>query len=163
MQINSLQDLLVHELQDALSAEKQLLEALPEMAMVASNPQLKECFELHQQQTEIHVERLHNLASELGIQEGEMVCKAMQGILEEGKEILSMEGDREAIDAALIASAQKVEHYEIASYGSAIAHAQQLGMDEAVTTLEETLQEEKETDQKLTKFAVEKANVEATK
>jgi len=161
MKIKNLRDLFIHELRDLLSAEKQLLKALPKMAKAATNEELKESFETHLRQTEEHVERLEQVFEGLDISSRSEKCAAMEGLIEEAQKLLKEEMPPEIRDAALIAAAQRVEHYEIAAYGSARTFAEVLDADEAMDLLEQTLEEEKETDVKLTELAEEVVNVEA--
>ena len=161
MKIKTLRDLFIHELRDLFSAEKQILKALPKMAKAANNEELKESFEHHQRQTEEHVERLEQIFDGLDISSRSEKCAAMEGLLEEVQMLLKEEMPPEILDAALIAAAQRVEHYEIAAYGSARTFAEVLDADEALDLLEQTLEEEKETDVKLTELAEEVVNVEA--
>ena len=161
MKLESLQDLLVHELKDLYSAENQLVKALPKMAKGAESEDLKAAFEEHLEVTKTQVERLETIFEELGVSPKGKKCKAMEGLIEEGAELLSEDGEPSVKDAALIAAAQKVEHYEIAGYGCARTYAQLLGMDKAAELLQETLDEEGETDKKLTELAESVVNVEA--
>ena len=160
MEIDSLRKLYIEELKDLYSAEKQILQALPRMAKKASNPQLKAGFEEHLRQTEQQVQRLEQIFETLGKSPRGKKCKGMEGLLEEGKEVLQEDMDDETRDAALIAAAQRVEHYEIAGYGTVRTYAQLLGEDEAVKLLQQTLDEEGMTDKKLSALA-EAINVEA--
>ena len=160
MEIDSLRKLYVEELKDLYSAEKQILQALPRMAKKAKNPQLKAGFEEHVRQTEEHVRRLDQIFEGLGKSPRGKKCKGMEGLLEEGKEVMQEDMDDETRDAALIAAAQRVEHYEIAGYGTVRTYAQLLGEKEAVKLLQQTLDEEGMTDKKLTALA-EAINVEA--
>ena len=160
MEIDSLRKLYVEELKDLYSAEKQILQALPKMAKKASNPQLKAGFEEHLRQTEEQVKRLDRIFEALGKSPRGKKCKGMEGLLEEGKEVMQEDMDEETRDAALIAAAQRVEHYEIAGYGTVRTYAQLLGEDAAVRLLQQTLDEEGATDKKLTALA-EAINVEA--
>ena len=160
MEIDSLRKLYVEELKDLYSAEKQILQALPRMAKKASNPQLKAGFEEHTRQTEEQVKRLDSIFEGLGKSSRGKKCKGMEGLLEEGKEIMQEDMDEETRDAALIAAAQRVEHYEIAGYGTVRTYAQLLGEKDAVKLLQQTLDEEGATDKKLTALA-EAINVEA--
>ena len=160
MEIDSLRKLYVEELKDLYSAEKQILQALPRMAKKASNPQLKAGFEEHLRQTEEQVKRLDRIFEALGKSGRGKKCKGMEGLLEEGKEVMQEDMDDETRDAALIAAAQRVEHYEIAGYGTVRTYAQLLGEDAAVKLLQLTLDEEGATDKKLTALA-ESINVEA--
>ena len=150
---NSLDDLFVFELKDLYDAEKRITEALPKMAKKAHNPRLKEGFQHHLDQTEKHVERLESIFQHRGIEAERETCDAMVGLLKEGSTILDAEGESDVLDAALIAAAQRVEHYEIAGYGTARAFAQQLGDHYSAELLEQTLDEEKQTDQHLTEIA----------
>jgi ferritin-like metal-binding protein YciE len=150
---NSLADLFKHELKDLYDAEHQITKALPKMAEKAHNPELKRAFQSHLQQTEKHIERLNSVFEHLGQEAERHTCAAMAGLIKEGSHILDAEGCEDAIDAALIAAAQKVEHYEIASYGTCRALAQQLNDNYAAELLQQTLNEEKFTDGKLTKIA----------
>jgi ferritin-like metal-binding protein YciE len=153
MKQQELKDILVEQLQDLYSAEKQLLKALPKMAKAANSDELSGGFEEHLKQTKGHVQRLETILAELETTRGP-VCKGMEGLVAEGKETIEddeLEG--EAKDVALIAAAQRVEHYEVAAYGCVRAYAEQLGMDDAVSLLEQTLEEEKETDQKLNEIS----------
>ena len=161
MALKSLHDLYVEELRDLYSAENQLLKALPRMAKAASNGQLKAAFTEHLEVTRKQVERLDQIFEELGVKAKGKKCKAMEGLIEEGKEVLAEDGDPAVIDAALIASAQKVEHYEIAGYGCARAFARLLGYADAEALLRQTLDEEGEADKRLTALAETVVNVEA--
>lgn len=160
MEIDSLRKLYIEELKDLYSAEKQILQALPRMAKKASNPQLKAGFEEHLRQTEQQVQRLEQIFETLGKSPRGKKCKGMEGLLEEGKEVMQEDMDEETRDAALIAAAQRVEHYEIAGYGTVRTYAQLLGERDAVKLLQTTLDEEGQTDKKLTQLA-ESINVEA--
>lgn len=151
--INSLQELLVDELKDLYSAEKQLVKALPKMAKAAANEELKQGFLDHLEETKGHVERLEQAFSQLGVPAKAKTCKAMEGLIEEGKEAIELEGPDAVRDACLIGAAQRVEHYEIAAYGTARALAEVLEQDEVVDLLQETLDEEGETDKRLTAVA----------
>jgi len=161
MEMQSLQDLFLDELRDVLHAENQILKALPRMKKAASSPDLQSAFQEHIVQTQGQIERLGRVFEAFGEKPKAKPCKAMQGIIEEGKEMMEEVGDDDVMDATLIGSAQKVEHYEIASYGTLRTYAQLLGNDEAARLLQETLDEEKETDQKLTALAENGINVEA--
>jgi len=161
MKLNTLADLLHHELKDLYSAENQLVEALPKMAEAATNPELKAGFEEHLEQTKGHVERLDEIAGTLGLKLGGHKGKAMEGLIEEGSELIEEDADDSVRDAGLIGAAQRVEHYEIAGYGTARALAMRLGHDEIAGILEETLAEEKEADAKLTELAESAVNAEA--
>jgi len=153
MSLDSLHDLFVEELRDIHSAERQLTKALPRMAKAAQSPQLRQAFERHLTETEGQIERLDRIFRELGTRGTGKRCIGMEGLIEEGKEMMQEEGDPAVIDAALIASAQKVEHYEIASYGCVRNYAEMLGYKEAARLLQQNLQEEEATDEKLSKLA----------
>jgi ferritin-like metal-binding protein YciE len=161
MKLNSLQDLLHHELKDLFSAENQLVKALPKMAKAATNEDLRAGFEEHLEQTKGHVERLEQIAEKLGIKLSGHKCKAMEGLIEEGSELIGEDGEDSVKDAALIGAAQRVEHYEIAAYGTAVALAIHLGHEDAADLLHQTLEEERETDEKLTALAESVVNAEA--
>jgi len=153
MSMDTLADLMEDELKDLYSAENQLLKALPKMAKKASSPELKTALTNHVKETEGHVKRLEQIGKSLDIKLKGKVCHAMEGLVEEGKEVIEEDGDPSVIDAALIGAAQRVEHYEIAAYGSTRAMAEQLGHTDVVNLLQETLDEEGATDKKLTSIA----------
>ena len=153
--LKSLEDLLVQEIKDLYNAENQLVKALPKMAKAASSEALREGFKQHLEQTKVHVERLEEIANALGASPKGKVCKAMKGLIEEGSETMDEDGDPALCDLALITAAQKVEHYEIAGYGSARTIAQSLGLDDVVDLLQATLDEEGQTDEKLAALAME--------
>jgi ferritin-like metal-binding protein YciE len=155
MQENDLQRLYMEQLKDIYSAESQLLKALPKMAKAARSQDLRQGFEKHLKQTKGHVERLEQIFSALDENPKGKKCMGMQGLIEEGEEVIKEESATEALDAGLIAAAQRVEHYEIAAYGSVRAFAELLGDDDSVNLLQQTLNEEKETDKKLTGLATE--------
>ena len=161
MQLKTLQDLFVHELKDIYSAEKQLLRALPKMAKAASSENLKAGFEEHLEQTRGQVERLEEIFSSLEVGTRGPKCEAMEGLIEEGASLMEEDAEPAVMDAGLIAAAQKVEHYEIASYGTLVTFARRLGHEEAANLLEQTLEEEKATDVKLTELAETEINAEA--
>jgi ferritin-like metal-binding protein YciE len=161
MKINNMEDLFLHELRDLYSAEKQLTKALPKMAKAAGSDNLREAFESHLEETQGHVERLERIFEELGKAGRGVTCKAMQGLIEEGSEALELDTDDAIRDAAIIAAAQKVEHYEMAGYGTVRTFAELLGHDAAARLLQETLDEEKAADEKLTDLAQSEVNVEA--
>ena len=160
MQNSSLKELYVEELRDIYDAENQLVKALPEMAKAATSEELRSGFEDHLEQTKEHVRRLEQVLNEMGEKAKGKKCKGMQGLVSEGKEIIEEDFEDDVRDAALISAAQRVEHYEIAAYGTVRTYAEILGEQNAVSLLEKTLEEEKETDQKLTELA-EGINVEA--
>lgn len=156
-----LQELLVDELKDLFSAENQLIKALPRMAKAATAPELRRAFEKHLTETERQAQRLEQIGRALGVKVAGKKCKGMEGLISEGKELLEEDLDESALDAGLIGAAQKVEHYEIAAYGTARAHAQVLGHDKIAQLLQQTLDEEGATDKKLTALAEQLINVEA--
>jgi ferritin-like metal-binding protein YciE len=158
---NDLHELFLDELVDVHNAEQQLTKALPKMAKAAESDELRDAFESHLAQTQEHVSRIEEVVEGLGEKLKRKTCKAMKGLVEEAQELMKEEKDSSALDAALIAAAQKVEHYEIASYGTLCAWADQMGHSDAVKTLKKTLKEENETDEKLTSIAESLANVEA--
>jgi ferritin-like metal-binding protein YciE len=161
MALDSLHDLYVNELKDLYNAENQLLKALPRMAKAATAPELKAAFTEHLEVTRKQVERLEQIFTELGVSPKGKKCKAMEGLVEEGKEVMEEDGDPSVIDAALIAAGQRVEHYEMAGYGCVRTFANLLGYEDAATLLQETLDEEGEADKKLTELAETVINVEA--
>jgi ferritin-like metal-binding protein YciE len=161
MNLNTLKDLYVDVLKDLYDAENQILKALPKMAKAASSTELQEGFQEHLQQSEGHVERLDQVFEFAGEPAKRKKCRAMEGLLEEGKELLESDSDPEVLDAGMIAAAQKVEHYEIAGYGCARAYAQLLGENEAVGLLQQTLDEERRADEKLTELAMSQINLAA--
>jgi ferritin-like metal-binding protein YciE len=161
MKLNTLKQLYIEELRDLHSAENQLLKALPKMAKGASSEELKLAFENHLDQTKVHVERLEEIFERLDETPKGKTCQAMKGLVEEGSEILEEDGEESVLDAGIIAAAQKVEHYEIASYGTVRTFAQLLGEDEAAEVLQETLDEEGDADKLLTQLAQEIVNPEA--
>jgi ferritin-like metal-binding protein YciE len=157
----SLDDLLVHELQDIYHAEGQILKALPTMIRAATHPDLRDAFEEHLQQTEGQVRRLEQAFKLLGVPAKGKKCEGMAGLLEEGRKVMESEAERSVMDAALIAAAQKVEHYEIASYGCVCTYAEMLGYDQVHELLGRNLDEEETTDQKLTALAENVINQDA--
>ena len=163
MHLNSMDDLFLHEIRDLHSAERQLIKALPKMARSAHSKDLKDAFEAHLEQTKIHVNRLDRVLEMLGKTSRGPVCKAMEGLLEEGTELMETEGDLEVKDAALIGAAQRVEHYEISGYGTARTFAELVGQHEAAELLQQTLDEERATDERLTDLAMAKVNERAAR
>jgi ferritin-like metal-binding protein YciE len=159
----SLTKLYVHELQDLYSAEEQILEALPKMIENSKHPELKKGFQQHYQQTEQQRQRLEQIFSDLGEKPDGKFCKGMEGLLKEGKEIMQELKDSDVLDAGLISAAQHVEHYEIAGYGCARTYAHLLGLAEHAALLQRTLDEEGETDKKLTELAETVVNIDALK
>jgi ferritin-like metal-binding protein YciE len=153
MRLNSLHDVFVEQIDDLYDAEMQLVEALPKLARAASDAGLRQALDDHLEETRAHVGRLGEIRGQLGIKASSTRCEGMEGLIAEGSEIMSMDGEPAAKDAALIGAAQRVEHYEIAAYGTAHALADQLGLDSAAELLNETLDEEGEADKTLTKLA----------
>jgi ferritin-like metal-binding protein YciE len=163
MSKEALKDLLIEELQDAYSSETQILEALPAMADAASSPQLKQAFQTHLKETDGQVKRLEQIFQILQADPAGNTCEATQGLIEEAEEIMDQGLSPEVLDVALIMAAQKVEHYEIASYGSLRTLAETCGMTDIAKLLDETLSEEKATDEKLTQLAEGEVNQRAFK
>lgn len=162
MELETLKDLYIHELKDLYSAEKQILKALPKMAKAATSEKLAAGFQKHLEETKVHAERLEKLLSDLGESTRGPKCKGMEGVLKEGDEILEEDADDDVRDAGLIAAAQRVEHYEMAGYGTARTYAELLGETAAAKVLQKTLDEEAATDKKLT-TAASAINVSAAK
>ncbi|HZU34397.1 MAG TPA: ferritin-like domain-containing protein [Gemmataceae bacterium] len=160
-EFNSFEDLFMDQLQDLYDAEQRLTKALPKMAQAAHNPQLKNAFEMHLRETENHVRRLERVFQMCGAQPKAKTCQAMKGLIDEGEEIISASGDPDVKDAGLIAAAQRVEHYEMAGYGTVRTFAQQLGHQDCARLLQETLDEEGAADKKLTQIAESTVNVHA--
>ena len=161
MQMNSLQDAFLHELKDIYNAEKQLTRALPKMAKAAEDEELRSLFQEHLEQTRGQILRLERVFEQVGKTARGEKCEGMAGIIEEGQSVIDQDAEPETMDAMLIGAAQKAEHYEIASYGTMCAWAEQLGMRDAASLLQQNLAEEKETDQKLTAFAEQRKNAQA--
>lgn len=157
----TLDDLFLDTLKDIYYAEKQILKALPKMAKAASSPELKQAFQTHRDETETHVERLGDVFEAIGKAPRGKTCDAILGIIEEGKSIMEEFEGSPALDAGLVAAAQAVEHYEMARYGTLKAWAQELGHKEAVKLLDQTLSEEKKTDELLSKLGTGTANKQA--
>jgi len=160
MKVSNLRELLVDELKDLYSAEQQLVKTLPKMAKAANSGELRTAFEEHLEQTKSHVERLDRAFESLDVATRGKKCLGMEGLISEGKELLETEMPEAVLDAGIIGAAQKVEHYEIAAYGTARRHAELLNLNDVVGLLEQTLDEEKQTDERLTDIA-ETINVEA--
>ncbi len=160
MKMEELQDLFNDELKDVYDAEHQIIKALPKMVKAATSPDLKAGFEAHLKQSEVHIERLEQVFEKLGKKPTKKTCKAMKGIIEEGEEVVKEKADPDVKDAALIAAAQRVEHYEMAAYGCLRTWAGLLGMKDVKKLLQTTLDEEGDTDKKLTGLS-EKINVDA--
>lgn len=159
--LNNLEDLLCLEVEDLYDAEQRLTEALPKMAEAASDPQLKAAFNSHLEETKQHVNRLEQIFQQLDKKPRRETCPAMKGLIEEGEEIISAKGDDAVRDAALIGAAQRVEHYEIAAYGTARTLAEKLNKQDAARLLQETLDEEGAADKKLTQIAESSVNTQA--
>lgn len=153
MKVETLEDLYIEELKDLYSAETQILKALPKMAQAAESKELKSAFQEHEHQTREQVRRLEQIFDNLDTDAKGKVCKGMQGLLAEGDEFISEKPGPDIIDAGLISVAQRVEHYEMAGYGSVRTYARQLGLEEQADLLQQTLDEEAQTDEKLTKLA----------
>ncbi len=161
MEMANLQDLFVDCLKDLHNAENQLVRALPKMAKAASNPDLKKAFETHLEETKGQIERLDMIFERLGESPKGKKCLAMEGLIGEGKELMEEDAEPEVMDAGLIGASQKIEHYEIAGYGTVRTYAKLLGNDEAAKLLQKTLDEEGATDKKLTALAESTINIEA--
>ncbi len=158
---NGLKKLYIDQLNDLYSGEQQILKALPKMAQKASHPELRDAFNEHEQQTRQHVQRLEQVFQQLGEKAGNETCKGMQGILSEGDDVMSKYTDSDVLDAALIAAAQRVEHYEMAGYGCVCTYADTLGMQDQAELLQQTLEDEEDTDQKLSDIAESVVNADA--
>lgn len=163
MSITSLRGLLVHELKDIYSAEKQLTEAIPKMAEAASSSNLKLALDSHLDVTRRQLERVGQLLNSMNENPGNVVCVAMQGLIKEGEKVLKEDADSAVKDAAIIGAAQRVEHYEMAAYGTARAFAEALGEDETASVLQEILDEESEANETLSDIAVDEVNPQAMK
>ena len=161
MSLDTLHDLFVYELRDLHDAERQLLDALPLLAQAAENPQLQKLFEQHLDETREQLQRLARLFEALGVPPEGKSCQGMQGLVSEARDTIQEEADPQVLDAALIVAAQKIEHYEIAGYGSVRTFAQRLGYTEAARILEQILREESATDDKLTRAAESRVNTQA--
>ncbi len=161
MGVKNLEELFVHELKDLHDAERQILKALPKMAEKSQHEELRSAFEEHRRQTEGHVRRLEEIFDDIGEKPGGVKCRGIRGIIEEGEEGMKEADEGEVRDAAMIAAAQRVEHYEMAAYGSARTFARRLGNSRAAELLQQTLNEEGETDHKLSRIAESRVNREA--
>lgn len=161
MKMDSLKDLYVEQLKDLYSAENQILEALPKMADKASHPELKKAFQEHEQVTRDQVRRLEQVFDDLGAKPSGHHCKGMEGLLKEGEELMRERADADVLDAGLITAAQRVEHYEIAGYGTVRTYARSLGLDNQADLLQQTLDEEGSTDHRLTRLAEQVVNPDA--
>ncbi len=159
--MKNLKDLFEHELKDLYSAEKQLIEALPKMAEAASSKELKKAFTDHLEETKEQFDRIHSICEELGINPGSTKCDAMEGLVSEGEDMIKEDADRDVKDAGLIACAQRVEHYEIAGYGTAVRFAKELGYKDIATKLQITLDQEYKADGNLDKLAMNRINKKA--
>ena len=158
---NSLDDLFLEQIEDLYDAEKRLIEALPKMAEAASTPELKNAFRNHLRETETHARRLEQIFTQINTKPKRETCEAMKGLISEGETMVEADGDPCVKDAALIAAAQRVEHYEISGYGTARTFAERLGHQQAASLLQQTLDEEKAADAKLNKIAESSVNVRA--
>jgi len=161
MKFDSLEALFMEELADLEDAEGQLIKALPKMAKAASSAKLRQAFEDHLEETQVHAERIERIVARLEKRPSSKTCQAMKGLVKEGEEVIKASGDPSVKDAALIAAAQRVEHYEIAAYGCARTFAEILGEEDAAELLQQTLNEEAGADKKLTRLAKSVINVEA--
>jgi ferritin-like metal-binding protein YciE len=159
--MSDLQKLFEHTLKDIYFAEKQIVKTLPKLAKKAQSGELKEAFETHREQTEGHIERLEQVFKMIGKSARSTECKAIEGILAEGDEVVEMFADTKALDAGMIAAAQAVEHYEMARYGALVTWAEEMQMDDAAKLLRQTLEEEKQTDELLSDLAENELNQQA--
>ena len=159
--VKTMEDLFLEEIRDLLDAEKQITKALPKMAKAARSPELSEAFNEHLEQTRGQIDRLERIFSDIGAKSGGVKCKGMEGLLKEGDDMIRLTDPGMVRDAGLISAAQRVEHYEMAGYGAARTFAQLLGREEAADLLDQTLQEEKETDERLTEIAESMVNARA--
>lgn len=160
-EFNDLRDLFLQQIEDLYDAETRLVEALPKMSEAASSADLREAFDMHLRETQGHKARLEDVFRKLGKEPTRETCKAMQGLLREGEEMINAKGDDKVRDAGLIAAAQRVEHYEIAGYGTVRAFAEKLGLQDVARTLQQTLDEEGNADKKLTALAESHINLES--
>jgi ferritin-like metal-binding protein YciE len=163
MKLDSLEKLYVEQLKDLYSAESQLVQALPKMAKAASSADLRKAFQMHLDQTKEHVNRLEQIFENMEYKPTGHKCKGMEGLIEEGEEMIENNAEEEVRDAGLIAAAQRVEHYEIAGYGTVRTYAEMLDRSDDVQLLQQTLDEEYKTDEKLTMLAESEINIEAKK
>ncbi|HET6761086.1 MAG TPA: ferritin-like domain-containing protein [Gemmatimonadaceae bacterium] len=161
MQLDTLKDLYVEELKDLYNAEKQIVKALPKMIKATKHAELKAAFKTHLQQTGEHARRIELICKELGVSPRGKKCVGMEGLIEEGSELIKEKPEDDVLDAGLISAAQRVEHYEIAGYGTVRTYARQLGYESQAQLLQQTLDEEGETDQLLTDLAESRINLEA--
>ena len=160
-ELNSFRDLFVNQIEDLYDAENRLTKALPKMADAATSPQLKQAIQQHLTETQGQVSRLETIFREINVEPKRETCEAMKGLISEGEEMMEAKGDPDVKDAAIIAAAQRVEHYEISGYGSARSFAQRLGLTQAANLLQQTLNEEAAADKKLTEIAESAVNVQA--
>lgn len=163
MALNSLQDLFSEQIADLYNAETQLVDALPKMSEAAASQELRQAFDQHLAQTRQHVQRLEQIYEQTGVERMNKECKGMKGLIAEGQEVIKERGNDVTKDAALIAAAQRVEHYEIAGYGTVRTYAERLGFEEAISLLEQTLEEESKTDEMLTSLATDGINAAAAR
>src|ERR1700738_2729252 len=163
LKLNSLRDLLIEELRDLYNAETQLVDALPKRAEAATSHELKSAFEHHLEETREHVSRLEDIFQQIGEKSSGETCEAMKGLIKEGEILVKAEGDADVRDAGLIGAAQRVEHYEMAGYGTARTLARRLGEGEVANVLQQTLNEESEANEKLTAIAESQVNVGAAR
>jgi len=161
MQLDTLKDLYVEEIKDLYSAEKQMIRALPKMAKAATDKQLQQAFRTHLRQTAEHAARLEQICKDLGVSPRGKKCVGMEGLIEEGSELIKENPNTDVLDAGLISKAQRVEHYEMAGYGTVRTYARQLGFESHAELLQQTLNEEGQTDHLLTALAESGINVEA--
>ncbi len=161
MPLDSMQDLAVYKLQTIYDAENQALQAYPQIMDAVSSSELQQALQQHVQQTQAQVQRLEQIFQQLGQTPGSQTCASMQGLIQEAQQLIQQGGAPEVLDAAIIGAAQAIEHHEIAAYGTARTMAQQLGMNEAAQLLEQTLEEEKQTDAQLTQLAEQNVNQKA--
>jgi ferritin-like metal-binding protein YciE len=161
-EFNSFNDLFANQIEDLYDAEQRLTKALPKMAEAATSSQLKQAFQAHLTETEGHVSRLERIFREINVEPKRDTCEAMKGLIAEGEEMIKAHGDPDIKDAALIAAAQRVEHYEMSGYGTARTFAQRLGLAQAANLLQQTLNEEKAADEKLTRIAESSVNQKAS-
>ncbi len=160
-EFNSLKDLFIDQIEDLYDAENRLTKALPKMAEAAHSPQLRQAIQTHLTETQGHVSRLETIFREINVEPKREVCEAMKGLIAEGEEMIGAKGDSDVKDAALIAAAQRVEHYEMSGYGTARTFAQRLGLTQAANLLQQTLNEEVAADRKLTQIAEGAVNPQA--
>lgn len=161
MELDTLKDLYVEGLKDLYSAENQILKALPKMIKASTDRQVKAAFRSHERQTREHVKRLERICKELGVSPRGKKCEGMEGLIKEGKSLIQERPDKDVLHAGLIAAAQHVEHYEMAGYGTMRTYARELGYPGQARVLQTTLNEEGDTDKKLTRMAVRRINLEA--